>query len=200
MASRARSDAMTGIDRTELDRGRPAAVPGAPDPGPAASEPAEAVNVRHRVRPWVLAFAGALVLPLVVAAGLTLTATSTDFFARKAADARVVSAADLEEEYGIKVNLVAVTADGGLVDLRYTVIDSVKAAHVLHDAATLPQLLLPDKGAVLRAPQARAHKMDLIDGASYFLLFPNSGGLVQAGAPVSVVIDAVRLEPVSAQS
>lgn len=191
---------MTRIARTELDRGLPAAVPEAKGPGTAASEPAGAGRARQRIRPWVLAIAGALVLPVVIAAGLTLTASSTDIFARKAADARVVSAAELEEVYGIRVNLVAVTADGGLVDLRYTVIDKDKAGHVLHDAAALPQLLLPDKGAVLRAPQARAHKLDLIDGASYFLLFPNSGGLVQAGAPVSVVIDDIRLEPLAAQS
>jgi len=191
---------MTSIDRTELDRGLPAAVPEAQDPGPASPEPAAGPRARLRIRPWVVAIAGALVLPLVVAAGLTFTATSTDLFARKAADARVVSAAELEDEYGIKVNLVAVTAGGGLVDLRFTVVDTAKAGHILHDAATLPELLLPDNGAVLRAPQPHAHKLKLVDGASYFLLFPNSGGLVQAGVPVSVVIDAIRLEPVSAQS
>ena len=139
-------------------------------------------------------------LPLVVTAGLTWTSTSTDLFARRASDATVVSAADLEREYGIRVNLVAVTADGGLVDLRFTVVDRDKAGHVLHEAAELPQLLLPDSGAVLRAPQPRAHKLDLVNGASYFLLYPNSGGLVQAGASVSVVIDEIRLEPVLARS
>jgi len=152
------------------------------------------------MRPWVLAIAGALVLPLAVAAGLTYTATFSDVFVRKATDARVVSAAAMEAEYGIKVSLVAVTADGGLVDLRFTVVDKDKAGHILHEADTLPQLLLPDRGAVLRAPQPDAHKLKLADGASYFLLFPNSGGLVQAGVPVSVVIDEVRLEPVAAQS
>jgi len=164
------------------------------------ADPVVAGRGRLRLRPWVLAIAGALVLPLVVASVLTLMAASTDLFVQQATGARVVSAADLEQEYGIKVNLVAVTADGGLVDLRFTVLDKDKAAHVLHDAATLPQLLLPDKGAVLRAPQPHAHKLALVDGASYFLLFPNSGGLVQAGTSVSVVIDQVRLEPVSARS
>jgi hypothetical protein len=153
-----------------------------------------------RFRPWLLALVGALVLPLAVTAVLTWTASSTDLFARRAADARLVSATDLEEEYGIRVNLVAVTANGGLVDLRFTVLDKDKAGHILHDAASLPELLLADRGAVLRAPQPHAHKIELLDGASYFLLFPNSGGLVQAGVPVSVVIDEVRLEPVAAQS
>jgi hypothetical protein len=170
-----------------------------PTPAPTA-DAAGAGHTRPRLRPWVLAIAGALVLPLVVAAGLTLTASSTDIFAQKAADARVVSAAELEQEYGIKVYLVAVTAEGGLVDLRYTVVDRDKAGHVLHDSSTLPALFVTSSGAVLHAPQAKAHKMDLVNGGSYFLLFPNSGGVVQAGAPVSVVIDGIRLEPIAAQS
>ncbi len=190
---------MTTIDRTELDRGLPAAVPEAQDPAPASPEPAERRRARLRVRPWLAALAGAVVLPVMVTAAITWTAEFTDLFARNAADARVVSEGEMEAEYGIRVNLVAVTADGGLVDLRFTVLDKNKADHILHDAATLPELLTAN-GAVLRAPQPRAHKLELADGASYFLLFPNSGGLVQAGVPVSVVIDAIRLEPVAAQS
>jgi hypothetical protein len=191
---------VTSIDRTELDRGLPAAVPEAQDPGPAPSEPAGGRRARPRVRPWVLAVAGALVLPIAVAAGLTFTATSTDLFTQKAVDARLVPATELEQVYGIKVNLVAVTADGGLVDLRFTVLDKDKAEVVLHEAQSLPELLIAGSGAVLRAPQANAHKLNLIDGASYFLLFPNSGGLVQAGTEVSVVVDGIRLEPIAAQS
>lgn len=191
---------MTSIDRTELDRGLPAAVPEAGDPGLAASAPARAAQTRPRIRPWVVAIAGALVLPLVVASGLTLTATKTDLFTQKAADAKLVPATELEQVYGIKVNLLAVTADGGLVDLRFTVIDKDKAAVVLHEAQTLPELLVTGTGTVLRAPQANAHKMNLIDGGSYFLLFPNSGGAVQAGTGVSVVVDGIRLEPMAAQS
>ena len=136
----------------------------------------------------------------MVAAGLTLTATTTDLFTQKAADARLVPATELEQVYGIKVNLLAVTAAGGLVDLRFTVVDKDKAAVVLHDAYSLPELLVAGTGAVLRAPQANAHKMNLIDGGSYFLLFPNSGGVVQAGTGVSVVVDGIRLEPITAQS
>jgi hypothetical protein len=147
-----------------------------------------------------VAIAAALVLPVAVAAGLTWTASTTDLFASRAQDARVVSPSDMEESYGIRVDLVAVTADGGLIDLRFTVLDKEKAGHVLHDADTLPELLVASSGAVLRAPQPHAHKLQLVDGASYFLLFPNAGGAIQAGTPVSVVIDQIRLEALDAQS
>ena len=82
------------------------------------------------------------------------------------------------------------------MDLRFTVVDKDKAAIVLHEAHSLPELLVAGTGAVLRAPQANAHKLNLVDGGRYFLLFPNSGGVVQAGTGVSVVVDGIRLEPI----
>ena len=106
----------------------------------------------------------------------------------------------MEEEYGIKVNLVAVIAAGGLIDLRFTVVDKDKATHFLHDAASLPELYVESSGAVLRTSRAKAHKMTVLDGASYFVLYPNSGGAIQAGTGVSVVIEGIRLAPVAAQS
>ncbi len=84
------------------------------------------------------AIAGVVVLPVAVAAVITVTTAGPGDGAAdrtaSAAAARVVSATDLEQEYGIKVNLVAVTATGGLVDLRFMVVDKEKAAHALHEA------------------------------------------------------------------
>ena len=122
-------------------------------------------------------------LPLAITASLTVLSETTDVFVPKAPDARVVSMDDMEDQYGIKINLVAVSAAGGMVDVRFTVIDQVKAERILHDQDTLPLLYVPTTGAVLRAPQPHAHKLEFLDGASYFLLYPNSGGAIQAGAP-----------------
>jgi hypothetical protein len=144
---------------------------------------------------------GALVLPVIVAASLTWAANSTTLFKSNPGDARLVSAADMEREYGVRVNLVAVTANGGLVDVRFTVIDKEKAAQILHDSASMPELFVEATGAVLSTRNPMAHKkLDLLDGATYFLLFPNSGGAIQRGTPVSVVIDGIRLAPIDAQS
>lgn len=195
---------MTGIGQPDPGGSVPAATPRIDEPITAAAAPTGSAQAR-RPRPlaWLVAIAGALVLPVLVAAGLTLTASGPghldDADHAHAADARVVSAADMEREHGIRFDLVAVTADGGLVDVRFTVVDKAKAEHILHDAAALPELLVEPSGAVLRAPQPHAHKLDLVDGGVYFLLFPNSGGVIQTGTPVSVVIDAIRLEAVDAQ-
>jgi hypothetical protein len=186
-----------------LGQGVQPATAASPAAGPAALAPAASSAGARRgwasFRVWAAAAVGALVLPLVVAAGLTFSAPGQSQQGSDAAAARVVSAGDMEAEYGIRVSLIGVTADGGLVDVRFTVIDSAKAEHILHDAATLPELLVETSGAVLRAPQPHAHKLTLADGASYFLLFPNSGGVIQAGTPVSFVIDSIRLEAVDAQ-
>lgn len=190
---------MTSIGRSERDRSLAAAVPETGDLAPV--EPAGGRLGRRRPpRTWLAAIAGVLVLPLIVAASLTFTAAGSSDSASNAAAARLVSAADLEEEYGIRVTLVAITAAGGLVDLRFTVLDREKAAHILHDAAAMPELFVESSGAVLSAPKAMAHKLTLLDGATYFLLYPNSGGVIQAGTGVSVVIDGIRLAPIDAQS
>ncbi len=195
------------MDRADRDRGI-AAVPETAKPSRGEDgatsldqdDGGEAVRPAH-ARRWrgLLAVAAiglsVVVAPLALAVGITLTTTPLG-----PGDARVVTAAELEQEYGIKVSLVAVIAAGGVVDVRFTVLDKDKAGHLLHDAASLPELYVETSGAVLRSSRAKAHKMTVLDGASYFLLYPNSGGAIQAGTGVSVVIDAIRLEPIAAQS
>ena len=194
---------MTDLEQLpERDRSLTAAVPEAQDSAPAPTEPA-GVTPRRRLRrrTWLAAIAGALVLPLAVAAAITWsTAGSSDPAAAAAAAARVVSASDLEQEYGIKVNLVAVTAGGGLVDVRFTVLDQDKALHILHDGTTMPELLVEPSGRVIHAPTGMRHKVTVLDGGTYFILYSNPGGTVQAGTQVSVVIGDIRSEPLSAQS
>ncbi len=194
---------MTSSERSVGDRGLAAAVPEeAQDPVPAPLGPAGAAPGRRLPRrPWLAAIAGVLILPLLVAAALTYTAGASA--SRSDADvaaARVVSVADMESRYGIKVNLVAVTAAGGLVDLRFTVVDKDKALNVLHGATSMPELLVEPSGKVIRAPTGMRHKVTILDGGSYFILYSNPGGAIQAGTHVSVVIGDVRLEPIDAQS
>jgi hypothetical protein len=193
---------MTAIERSERDRSLAAAVPEAEGSLPAPLEPAGATRgPRLRRRAWLAAVAGVLVLPVAVAASITWSAAEPGgVSADNAAAARVVSATDMEQEYGIKVNLVAVTAAGGLVDVRFTVVDKDKAAHVLHDGASMPELLVEPSGRVIHAPTGMRHKVTLLDGGNYFLLYSNPGGAIQAGTQVSVVIGDIRLAPLSAQS
>ena len=159
------------------------------------SEPVPAKS-RRRPRPWAIALFSVVVVPLVIAVGLSTLGTSVP----DASSAKVINAATMEADYGIKVDLVAVTAAGGLVDLRFTVVDETKAKALFHDVATMPALLVEGKNTVLRTTKGMNHNLSLLKGARYFLLFSNAGGVVQAGTKVSVVIDGVRLEPTAAES
>ena len=181
------------IDRDGGGAAVPATLPEDPMPGGAAT------TSSSPYRRWVTVLAGVLLVPLAVVAVLTLPAVPRSK-AAEAAAARVVDAAALEAEFGIRITLVAVTADGGLVDLRFNVVDQAKASHLLHDAASMPSLYVARSGRVLSASHPLAHKMTLLDGATYFLFYANAGGTVQDGTGVSVVIDDVRTPPIEARS
>jgi len=193
---------MTTIGRSDGDRSLTAAVPETQDPAPAPLEPAGATPARRLPRrSWLAAAAGVVLLPLAVAAVLSYSAAAAGVPSNAdVAAARVVSAAEMEKDYGIKVNLVGVTAAGGLVDLRFTVVDQEKALHILHDATVMPALMVEPSGTVIRAPTGMRHKVTVLSGGNYFILYSNPGGAVQAGTHVSVVIGDVRLEPLDAQS
>lgn len=169
---------------------------------PSAAEPTDRLSPRGgrwrgALRGSRLALAlGVLVLPLTLAVGLTVLAKApTD-----PAVARVVSTATLESEFGVHFDLVGVTAAGGLVEIRFTVLDAAKARMLFHDPSAQPTLFVADRGAVLRMKKGMSHALDLVGGARYFFLFPNANGVVQSGTPVSIVIDDIRLEPIAAQS
>jgi hypothetical protein len=97
------------------------------------------------------------------------------------------SRARFQAETGIRVIRVAVTGGGGLVDLRYQVIDPDKA-QVVH--LRTPRLIDERTGQVIDTPfmghshgggQAKA-------GYTYPLLFVNENGVLTRGSAVSVVI------------
>ena len=166
------------------------------DPG-AELEPAPASS-RRQARSWAMALMGVVVLPIAFAVGVTALAPSVP----DASSARVISEATLEADYGVRFDLVAVTASGGLVDLRFTILDEekAKAKGLFHSVASSPALLVEGKGTVLRTRKGMNHTLSLLTGGRYFVLFSNSGGVIQAGTKVSVVIDDVRLESMAATS
>lgn len=106
----------------------------------------------------------------------------------------------LEAIHGIRVDQVAVTAGGGLVDLRFTVLDPVKARPLLGGHATSPRLLVEGSGIELQAPRHGAmHGIRIQKDATSFLLFPNTRNAVRPGARVAVAFGDVKVEPVVAK-
>jgi hypothetical protein len=151
--------------------------------------PTSGAPVRRRLsRSWL-----AVALVLLLAGGGLLASRGND---AGAADkpGRPVSSAELESKYGTRIDLVALTALGGLVQLRFTVLDKAKAETLFQVAENMPMLIAEPSGKVLHAPTGMRHHLTLMDGGSYFVLFANAGNALANGTPVSVQIDNVKLE------
>ena len=103
------------------------------------------------------------------------------------------------ERTGVRVIRVAVAAGGGMIDLRYQVVNPDKAV-IVHDKAKPPAVVDERTGQVLNRPwMDMSHAGELHAGVTYYELLVNSGGLVKPGGPVSVVIGGARLEHLIAQ-
>lgn len=110
---------------------------------------------------------------------------------------RAATAAEVEERLGIRVRFIGVTAAGGLVELRYEVVDAEKAAGLL-DMAGRPALVAEDSGTVLTM-HVRPEVKSLDAGRSYSFLFANTRSAIRPGTLVTVALGDLRLEHLRAQ-
>jgi hypothetical protein len=107
-----------------------------------------------------------------------------------------VSASGLAERSGVRLVRVAVTGGGGLLDLRYQVVDPSKAVAV-HEAQTPPAIIDERTGLVLnRLLMGHAHHGQLKQAVSYYLIFENTGSWVRRGSEVTVLLGDAQVEHV----
>lgn len=111
----------------------------------------------------------------------------------KPSSARAINAQQFQDQFGAKVDLVALAALGGMVEVRITVLDVKKADALFHDPAKMPRLMVEKTGQILDPPAGMKHSMKMVFGGSYFILYGNGGGGVTNDAQVSVVVGDVRL-------
>ncbi len=151
-----------------------------------------------RVRSKEFIFIGIIAL-ILLAVGLGLYSSRTAMPAPP--EAPVVSERALEDEYGLRVNLVAVTAMGGMVDLRLKIIDAEKAKSLLEDRASFPSLYVSDAGITLNvAEDVKSQEIRFEDDGNLFLLYPNAGNAVEPGTPVNVLFgNIIMLESMEAR-
>lgn len=108
----------------------------------------------------------------------------------------VVSAHDLGDRSGVEITRVAVSGDGGLVDLRFKVIDPNRAA-TLHDARTPPAVVDEKTGLVVhQLLMNHAHSGAFKPGVTYYLVFENPGNWVRRGGRVTVLLGDAQVEHV----
>jgi len=106
-----------------------------------------------------------------------------------------------ERRFGIEVNGVRLSAADYLIDFRYRVVDSEKAAELMRRDAAVA-LVDQETGATMHVPtppkvgplrQTTAGTAP-IEGRTYFVLFANPGRFLKPGAKVNVTIGDFQSE------
>jgi hypothetical protein len=97
------------------------------------------------------------------------------------------------------MTLVAVTAAGGLVDVRYRVIDPEKAALLATEEDGIMPMVYVENGDVMLMPDAHMRTQKLVADRMYFTLIPNAQNAVKRGSSVIVVFNDIALEPMITQ-
>ena len=104
---------------------------------------------------------------------------------------------ELIQRAGVTITQVAVTGGGGLVDLRYRVIDP-NAAASLHDPATPPALIDEQSGLVVRdLVMNHSHTGPFHQGETYYLVFENPDNWIHRGSKVTVLLGAVEVRRIT---
>ena len=108
----------------------------------------------------------------------------------------------LQDQWGIELTAIRITAAGHMVDFRYRVLDADKAAP-LFKRQTKPYLIHQASGKVLAVPNtAKVGSLRNTNipqqGRIYWMFFGNKG-LVKAGDKVTVVIGDCKAEDLVVQ-
>ena len=141
------------------------------------------------IKKW-LPIAGLVLLILIMAAGFTWYYTRP-----QSALPPVVSLEEFEAFSGISPKMVVVTAAGGIVDLRYRVIDEARTMEVMSDTALFPRLIVNDTEQVL-VPGMQHLLNAYIPNATYFVFFPNVNSVVKTGTELSIMVGDTRYGPI----
>jgi len=115
---------------------------------------------------------------------------------------QAVTSGRIVESLGITISGLRLSALGYMLDFRYRVVDTDKAA-VLMDAKIKPYLLVPSSGARLDIPntpklgllrQRPRNNAGMKKDRDYFIMFSNLGGRLKSGDKVSVVVGETKIE------
>lgn len=149
-------------------------------------------------RRWSVRRLVILAVPAAAVAAVILVAASVRGWVEEASTPGLSPAA-FTEATGIEIVRVTVTASGGALDVRYRVTDaSTASAHAAGGHTVVA--VQPGSGELLDAMfgmHARTPKFE--NGHTYYQLLVNSGGAVEPGDHVSVVVHAARLSDVVVQ-
>jgi len=109
---------------------------------------------------------------------------------------KVPQSRQLEAKTGIRILSAHAVGDGGIIDVRYQVLDPLKASIVEGDPTKTPALKDVRNGAVLTDSAAMRHGHAQRPAGTYFLLYFNKGGAVKSGDFINVTVAGLTLKNV----
>lgn len=109
----------------------------------------------------------------------------------------------IEDRWGVRFTAVNVLADGGIVELRYLVLDPAKGSRMhATDLSNLPVIHADDSGKEVKSYSLMFHihtdhAGEDVEGRNYSIVYGNADGAVHSGATVTIILsDGLRLEHV----
>lgn len=140
---------------------------------------------------------GLLVAGLVAAVGLggSLAAQAAGGKGRPAVpkDARVEAAS------GVQITRVSMAADGGLLDVRYTVLEPTKARKWAADTKKPPVVRNQRNQRLFDRVAAMRDSHELRSGQTYYVIYLNSAGGVKRGDKIDLTIAGTTLTGVTVE-
>jgi hypothetical protein len=107
---------------------------------------------------------------------------------------RVPQSAELEGALGVRFTQAAVVADGGLVELRYVVLDAQKASRFQSDTRHPPLLKSERRNGIAWRAALMRQGHQLRAGQAYYLLYLNNGNAIRPGETIEVEAGGRRLQ------
>ncbi|MCB9423085.1 MAG: hypothetical protein H6667_25015 [Ardenticatenaceae bacterium] len=102
--------------------------------------------------------------------------------------------AAIEDQYGIHITMLAMTAGGGVIDFRFQIVDPEKANNYMHGPyEDLPALVVEHNGTRID-PRPHTHHVNYEFGRTYYALYRNPGGVVKAGTRVTIILGNLQLK------
>jgi hypothetical protein len=155
----------------------------------------------------VIAVAASLVLGAryAISAHLVSTPFSKPAEVVPAGPATMPTSAAIESQWGIRFTNVVLLADGGLVEMRYQVLDPAKSARI-HTGSLkdLPQIKVEESGKVVASQSLmfHFHHGDTnAQGRTYSILYGNAGGAIHLHSRVAIQLpDGLSLQHILVQN
>jgi hypothetical protein len=119
------------------------------------------------------------------------------------ATSKVPTSSAIETAWGIRFTAVHLLADGGMVEVRYEVVDSSKGGRIHRDQSLkdLPMIVVEPSGQVVTSRDLMFHVHHSAaahdEGRAYSIVYGNAGSAVKPGSWVTIrMSDGLQLQHV----